>query len=145
MLKLSKKVEYALMALLHLDGLKADELAVSREIAEHFKIPSELLGKVLQSLTRAGVIESVHGAKGGYRLAGPLDQITLGSVEEAVEGKMQLVPCQGSSCACDQYVDCNIRDPILHIQQQLTNYLNGISLSAFRSEPDEDRLRKVNV
>lgn len=133
MLKLSKKVEYGLMALLHMDSLETDGLVTAKEVSDRYSIPAELLGKVLQALARAELVESVHGAHGGYRLKQSLDQLTLGDVVDAVEGPFHLVRCHESPETCDQYASCNIREPVLRIQEQLTGYLGAFRLKEFRS------------
>ena len=76
MLRLSKKSDYALMAVKHL-AMRADGGAASaREISESYAIPLELLAKILQRLVRARLLVSVQGTRGGYRLgkAGGTDQ-----------------------------------------------------------------------
>lgn len=128
---LSKKVEYGLIALLHMAGLRRDELATAKEISDTYNIPAELLGKVLQTLARAGLATAVHGAHGGYRLAGSLQDVTLGRVIEAVEGPVHLVRCQEDPATCDQFHACNIKGPVQQIHDQLHQYIHGISLSAF--------------
>ena len=133
MLKLSKKVEYGLMALLHMDLLDPDALVTAKELSEQYCMPAELLGKVLQTLARADIVESVHGAYGGYRLQRALDTLTLGDVVHAVEGTLHLVKCHETPDTCDQYESCNIREPVLRIQDQLKQYLGAFRLSAFRS------------
>ncbi|MCB0259910.1 MAG: Rrf2 family transcriptional regulator, partial [Calditrichaeota bacterium] len=65
MLKFSKKVEYALISMLYMAKREDGELTTSRELSQHFNIPQELAGKVLQSLARTGCIASVQGVKGG--------------------------------------------------------------------------------
>ena len=68
MLRLSKKADYALMAVRHL-ALKTGPSATSaREIAEQYDIPIELMAKVLQRLVRAGLLISTQGTRGGYNV-----------------------------------------------------------------------------
>ena len=143
MLKLSKRVEYALMALLYMDGTSGDVVVSAREIVEQFRLPPELMGKVLQVLARAGLVESMHGAKGGYRLARTLDEVSLPEVIEAVDGKMRIVPCQGKATSCERYNDCIIRDPVHRIQRQLMIYLDGIKLSAFREPGAKGNVKRI--
>ena len=69
MLKLSKKVEYGLISMMHMDSVQSGDLATARKLSEHYNIPGELLGKVLQSLAKGRLIVAAQGAKGGYRLA----------------------------------------------------------------------------
>ena len=69
MLRLSKKADYALMAMKHL-AIKTDAASTSaREIAEQYDIPVELMAKVLQRLARSGLLTSHQGTRGGYTLA----------------------------------------------------------------------------
>jgi Rrf2 family protein len=133
MFHLNKKVEYALIALLHLDSVRRQDLVTTKDLAELYHLPVELLGKVMQRLARqGGVVESVQGAHGGYRLARPLEEVTLGNVIEAVEGPVQLTGCQDEPGSCDQYCNCNIREPVIRVQEQLTQFINDICLASFR-------------
>ena len=73
MLKISKKADYALMALQHIASVQFGDVTPGRvvntkEIAEEYNIPLELLAKVLQTLSKNGLIESHNGPKGGYLL-----------------------------------------------------------------------------
>ena len=69
MLRLSKKADYALMAMKHLATRPDAPSASAREIAEQYDIPIELMAKVLQRLARRGLLTSHQGTRGGYRLA----------------------------------------------------------------------------
>jgi Rrf2 family transcriptional regulator, cysteine metabolism repressor len=135
MLKLSKKVEYALISMMHMDSRHNGDLATAREMSDDYHIPGELLGKVLQSLAKVQLIQSVQGSKGGYRLVRPLEKITLGEVVQAVEGPVQIAACQGDPACCEQFTNCNIRKPVFQVQQQLLGYMFGLPLSTFRNSP----------
>ncbi len=132
MLMLSKKVEYGLISLLHMSGLGEGALSTAKEISEQYNIPAELLGKVLQTLAKADLLSAVHGAHGGYRLARSIDTVTLGRVIEAVEGPVHLARCQEDPAACGQFHLCNIREPVQQINDQLQEFIYGISLSGFK-------------
>lgn len=82
-----------------------DELQNSKVICRRFGFSEAHFAKVMQALSRAAVVKSVRGPRGGSRLARPADQITLLDVYEAIEGKMQggrcLLPkeiCPGGCC-----------------------------------------------
>ncbi len=145
MLTLSKKVEYALMAVLHMARQPASGLTTAKEIADRYAIPGELLGKVLQALARARLIASTQGARGGYHLQRDLGQITLGEVVEAVEGPVVLARCQEDPAHCGQFHACTIKEPIQQIHDQLVRYLHGLSLGAFQTPapPAREPLEKV--
>ena len=87
MLKLGKKVHYALVAMFHLDRV-ADKgsRVTTHELSQRYDIPEQHLGKVLQCLGKAGLLKSVQGVQGGYELRRELKDIRLGDVMEAVGG-----------------------------------------------------------
>lgn len=144
MLTLSKKVEYALIALLHMAGKTSYDLTTAKEMADQFSIPGELLGKVLQALARTKLISSTQGSRGGYHLARPVENITLGDVIEAVEGPVVLARCQEDPAHCGQFHACTIKEPVHQIHEQLVRYIHGISLGDFRhvATPALARLEK---
>ncbi|MCO5045236.1 MAG: Rrf2 family transcriptional regulator [Kiritimatiellae bacterium] len=130
---LSKRVEYGLMAILHMSDLPASEWATAKGIADRYSIPAELLGKVMQSLARASLLVSMPGARGGYRLHQPLDRMNLGAVIEAVEGPILLTDCHEQPDRCPQLHACIIKEPIQHIHAQLVRFIYNISLTSFRT------------
>lgn len=129
MLKLSKKVEYSLISLMHMDAMADSSLATAKQISETYQIPSELLGKILQSLARANLLKSVQGSKGGYRLMRRPEEVTLGEVVKAVEGPLRLTACEADPSQCGRYASCNIRKPVYEVQRQLLNYFSHLSLA----------------
>src|SRR3989442_144753 len=82
MLKLSKKTDYALMAVQYMSSGGADRVVNTKEIAEEYNIPVELLAKVLQKLGKKGLIVSQNGPKGGYVLAKSSTDISVLSVND---------------------------------------------------------------
>lgn len=141
MLKFSKKVDYALMALQHMASLQLGEefhrtrVVNTKEIAEEYNIPVELLAKVLQVLAKNGLIESQNGPKGGYSLARGARRITIAQVLSAVEGPIGITDCyhdkEGSSCS--QHEHCNIRTPLLKIQDSIYQLLNNMTIEDMMS------------
>ncbi len=103
MLKLSKKTEYAVIAIIDMAANGKSSLTTAKDLSTKYNIPRELLGKVLQSLAREEVIVSQQGVKGGYRLKLPLDKINFNTIIKAVEGPIHLVDCRDESeCNCEQ-------------------------------------------
>lgn len=145
MLKLSRKVEYGLIALLHMDRQRDGAIVSAKEIAETFHIPGELFGKVMQTLARAGFVESVKGARGGYSLRRPIDSLSVGEVLETVDGPLLIVPCCDGSDTCRQHDTCNIRAPIQRIQEDVRTYIHELPLSAFRTESGIQAKQGVNL
>ncbi len=146
MLKLGRKVEYGLMALLHMGTLPEGDVAAAREIAEHYNIPPEILGKVLQSLKRARLLRSVQGAHGGYRLARPLANIVIGEVMEALDGPIQIATCVCyGDTECDQIRSCNIKSLLTRFRLQLQDFLYSMPLSTVREDEDNDQITGMTV
>src|ERR1051326_6823598 len=135
MMKFSKKADYALMALQHIASVEFGDLQRARivntkEIAEEYNIPVELLAKVLQSLAKHGFIESQNGPKGGYLLARHARKITIAQVLTAIEGPFGITDCyhekEGTSCL--QHEHCNIRTPLLKVQDSIFQLLNNMTI-----------------
>ena len=128
MLRLSKKADYALIAMRHLAGDAASS-ASAREIAASYIIPPELLAKVLQRLVRAGLLVSVQGTRGGYKLAGDARRITVADVIQAIDGPVAVTACSPNDHACEQYERCEIRDPLWKIKSRIVDALATVSLA----------------
>jgi Rrf2 family protein len=115
-----------------MDSAGQRHLCTAKEIAETYQVPAELLGKVLQSLARASMVESVQGPRGGYRLSSDLSTMTLGEVVHQLDGPVRIVPCCDGDAICRQEPLCNIRNPIQKIQEDVVSYISGLSLARFR-------------
>src|SRR3954471_8519045 len=112
MLRLSKKADYALIAMKHL-AVHGDRASSSaREIAELYSIPIELLAKVLQRLVRGGLLVSQQGTRGGYQLARVPSQVSVADVIQAIDGPVTVTACSSEDGQCEQYEKCNVRDPL---------------------------------
>ncbi len=129
MLRLSKKADYALIAMRHLAAAPADSSVSAREIAESYGIPPELLAKVLQRLVRSRLLVSVQGTRGGYRLAGEPQRLTVADVIQAIDGPVAVTACSPDDHGCDQYDRCEIRDPLWKIKARIVDALATVSLA----------------
>jgi Rrf2 family protein len=92
-MRLGEPVEWALHCTTVLALLPSDAALPAARLAEFHDVPAAYLAKALQSLSRAGIVESVPGRKGGYRLARPPAEITLLDVVDAVEGNEPSFRC----------------------------------------------------
>lgn len=129
MLRLSKKADYALMAMRHL-ALRADSGASSaREIAKQYNIPIELLAKILQRLARRDLLASLQGTRGGYHLARPANLISVAEVIEAIDGPVTVTACSTTDERCGQYTRCSVRDPLWRIKDRILSALASCTVS----------------
>ena len=127
MLKITRKVEYALIALRHMQLKQSDELTSTKEIATRYGVPQQLLAKTLQHMARDGIIEAVQGPTGGYRVATNLDQISMKDFFEKLEGPLGMMDCYFDS-DCIQIGACNIRIPIQRINDNMRNLFSQMSV-----------------
>ena len=129
MLKLSKKTEYALMAVQYMASKNSLRAVNTKEIAVEYRIPLELLAKVLQKLGKKGIVISHNGPKGGYLLAKPASDISVLAVIQAIEGHMGITECyHNEESHCVQLARCNIRTPMRNIQNSIYSLLESMSI-----------------
>ena len=137
MLRFSKKVEYALIALIDLADLHQNNPVTAKTVAKNYQIPYELLGKVMQTLTKNGLLNSVQGVKGGYVLGKSPDKISVREVIEILEGPISITSCAGQYALdhsdCDLLSTCTIKSPMEIIQHELEKYFSNISLKDLRT------------
>ena len=135
MLRLSKKADYALMAMKHL-ALRGDRGSSSaREIAEQYDIPIELMAKVLQRLVQRGLLASHQGTRGGYQLSRPPRQITVADVIQAIDGPVTVTACSSDDGNCDQYAKCNVRDPLWRVRERILAALDECTVAQLAADP----------
>ena len=136
MLRLSKKADYALMAVRHL-ALNSGALSASaREIAEQYDIPIELMAKVLQRLVRAGLLISTQGTRGGYTLSRPSSAISVADVIQAIDGPFTVTACSSEKNDCEQYSKCSIRGPLWQIRERITAALDTVTIAEMAADSD---------
>jgi Rrf2 family protein len=135
MLRLSKKADYALIAMKHLAQHGPGSQSTSaREIAEQYDIPIELLAKVLQRLVRTGLLVSTQGTRGGYALSRAAKAISVADVIQAIDGPLTVTACSTSNSECEQYSKCSIRDPLWQIRERIVAALGDVTLSEMAAD-----------
>lgn len=145
MLRLSKKADYALMAMKHLAQHADRRAASAREVAEQYGIPVELLAKVLQRLAKAGLLTSLQGTRGGYVLARPATQISVADVIQAVDGPLNVTACTTHEESCDQFSTCNVRDPLWRIKDRILATLATCTLVELASDMAPEPAMPVSI
>jgi Rrf2 family protein len=134
MLRLSKKADYALIAMKHL-ALRGDRGSSSaREIAELYDIPIELMAKVLQRLVRMRPLASTQGTRGGYMLGRPANTISVADVIEAIDGPFTVTACSTEKHDCEQFSKCSIRDPLWQIRERIAAALGTVTIAEIAAE-----------
>ena len=150
MLRLSKKADYALMAMKHLalrsdQGSQGQGSSSAREIAEQYNIPIELMAKVLQRLVRRGLLASQQGTRGGYQLARRPSQISVADVIQAIDGPVTVTACSGDDGRCDQFAKCNVRDPLWRVRERILTALGECTIAELATDPPVPAESRPNV
>jgi DNA-binding IscR family transcriptional regulator len=114
MLRLSKKADYALIAMKHLAINRDGAVSVSaREIAEQYDIPIELMAKVLQRLAAS---------------------ISVSDVIQAIDGPFSVTACSTENSDCEQYSKCSVRDPLWQIRERIAAALATVSVAEMAAD-----------
>jgi Rrf2 family protein len=129
MLRLTKKADYGLMALKFLAELTDVSSLSAKDIAEAYGIPSQLLAKILQRLTKAGLLSSHAGMNGGYTLSRPAEKITAFDVIRAIDGPLFITSCETGPRGCDLTDSCTVREPLQKVNESITEVLKAIRVS----------------
>ncbi len=118
MIRISKKTEYALRALVEVSlqsnrEANIEALLSIQKIAQSTEIPVKFLEQILLTLKNAGILKSKRGMEGGYSLQRSLEQITLGEILRAIDGPLCEWPCleknDPEACRCPDKLTCPIR------------------------------------
>ena len=129
MLRLTKQADYAIILLIRLAEEGKDTAMSARDLAEGVHLPAPIVSKVLKQLTREGLLESLRGVHGGYRLTRPAAEISLAEIITAVEGPIALTECTSSEDpACGINALCSVRLKWERINGLIRGSLEGVSL-----------------
>ncbi len=105
-MKLSTRARYGLRAMVDLAEHGGGTPLMMRAIAEQQNLSKRYLDNIFATLRQAGIVHSVRGASGGYRLARPAEQIRVDEVVTALEGELELVHCEEHADDCARYGHC---------------------------------------
>ncbi len=123
-MRLSISSEYAIRCLAYMANAEAD-LCPVKHLSDRLNIPYKYLGRLMGRLREAGLVESVRGKNGGYRIARPLTEIRLEQIIETVEGLDDFNRCLLGFERCDEDNPCPMHDfwaqPKEGIQQMIAN------------------------
>lgn len=126
--------EYSLIIALHLAqrGASGERPVPARELAERERLPADYVEQILLRLRRAGIVDSVRGAKGGYRLAKDPAEISVHDVMSAAERQIFETNCEHhkvDGIRCDPGSVCAIRPVWKELQRRIDGYLHGVSIA----------------
>ncbi len=146
-MKLSTKGRYGLRAIVDLAVYsEKDSVSISR-IARRQNISERYLEQLAGKLKKAGLIMSTRGAQGGYRLARPADEISVGDVLRALEGNLEAVECQGlkPEGGCESADFCVTKHVWQKINESITQAVDEIMLEELIEESKKSQERRKQL
>lgn len=129
MLRMSRLTDYGTVVLAHLAGAPGADLHTTQAVASATHLAPTTVSKVLKMLTRAGLIKSVRGATGGYRLARPAAEINAAQIIDALEGPVSITECSIDTSHCDLATVCNVGAAWQRINVAIREGLEHITLA----------------
>lgn len=127
MLRLSKKVEYGILALQYMASHPGN-LFTAKSLSENLHLSYDFLAKTMQKLMRAELLDSQQGTKGGYFLARPAETIKLMDILETLDSRPELVDCVSNEKDCEKKDKCHLHGPILLLQQKVEDVFINTTL-----------------
>jgi Rrf2 family protein len=127
-MKLSTRTRYGLRAIIELAGNQNNGPMQINAIAHKQDISVKYLEQLMAILKSAGFVRSIRGAKGGYILAKPANQIKLSDVFNALEGPVTTVECLENENYCTRAADCVTRQVWAEVQKAIMNVLQSMTL-----------------
>jgi Rrf2 family protein len=128
-MKISTKGRYALRMLIDLAEHREDGYITLKEIADRQDISKKYLEQIVPLLNRTGILQANRGFQGGYRLAKPTEQCTVGEILRLTEGDLAPVSCLTKNAEkCPQYAECSTISVWEGLQRVINEYLDGITL-----------------
>lgn len=134
MLKIGKLTDYALLIISHL-ALSPVSIMSATQIAERLRLPAPTVSKILKILGEAGLVSSLRGAEGGYRLVRQAETITVADVITGMEGKLALTDCCDKSAKCKLSKSCTMRANWQQINGYIYSFLANVSITDMVAGP----------
>jgi Rrf2 family protein len=139
-MRLSKRGEYGLRAMIEIatalnsqNGGGAGGMVQIRDIAERQHIPAKFLEQILLTLKNAGLLHSRMGVGGGYYLAKPASEISLGHIVRVLDGPLAPIRCVSQmayeACGCPDEKTCGLRLVMLDVRNAIADILDGTTLA----------------
>jgi Rrf2 family protein len=137
-LRISRKIDYGLRAMIYLASIDRAAVVPFREIARQMMLPEDFLAKIMKTLVDHGLVRSARGPHGGYTLARPADGISFLEVIEAVEGPIAINVCLDGEDPCAKASACTMVDVWRRGQEKMLEVYREAKLSELALQPDAE-------
>lgn len=142
-LQISRKIDYALRAAIHLAGLPMGEVVPLKEIIRRLDLPKDFAAKIMQALAQGGLVRAVRGVHGGYALARSPSEISFLEVIEAAEGPIQLNVCLDDKSNCAVSDTCTMHQVWKAGQERMLELYRSTRLADLVPGPWERALVQI--
>jgi len=126
-MQITRETDYAIRCVLHLSK-DPDRVIMVDSIARDKKIPKSFLAKILQKLSKAGIVKSFRGVNGGYQLDKHPSEISLLNIIESIEGPVLMNECAMNKKACDMSDSCSVHPVWVKIRKIVEGTLSDYNL-----------------
>ncbi len=129
MIRMTKQADYGIVLLARM-AEEPERQVTAAEAAAATQLPAPTVSKILKALARAGLLDSLRGVKGGYRLARPAEEINVADIISALDGPIAITECiDDTPGECSQEPSCAIRGHWQRINDAIRGALEGITLA----------------
>jgi Rrf2 family protein len=138
-MRFTKAEDYGIYGVLYLAEQEDDRIIPLSEISKSQKVPEKFLAKIFQSLSKAGLIKSHRGVKGGFTLGKPADEITMRELVETIQGPYSLSKCLRDDDECDKSGNCPVQHLLLITQKCILEQFEKYTLAdmvKWRNSPE---------
>ncbi len=129
MIRISKLADYGIVLLAQFARDPGNPVQTARDLAERTRMPAPTVSKILKVLLRGSLLNSQRGAKGGYQLSRPPDQISVADILLAIDGPVALTECISSGGGCSAERFCQVRANWVRINGAVRGALEGLKLT----------------
>jgi FeS assembly SUF system regulator len=127
-IRITKQADYAIILLGHFVTDRDHVSCNARDLAASTRLPAPMVGKILKTLAKQGLLESHRGAKGGYSLAKPPEKISVAEIIAALDGPFGLTACSVHEGDCEFEASCPTRNHWKTINRAILGALRQVSL-----------------
>jgi Rrf2 family protein len=146
--KIHRKLEYALIALKHMNQKRQGELTTVKEICQKYSTPFDATARVMQQMVQGQFLKSEQGAYGGYVIQRDLSRLSLREVINCVVGPVEIAKCMAdptTETPCEIRETCNIMTPITALNEKLVRFYEDINILDLLSAEKKSSEKKSTV
>ena len=128
-MQFTRAEEYGVMGVIFLAEQDRNRIVPLSEIAHAQDVPEKFLAKIFQNLTKAGIVRSHRGVKGGFTLGKDPAVVSMKDVVETIQGPYRLIKCLYDKDCCGKYPECPIRAVLEEAEEKLLGVFGKYSVN----------------